>query len=114
MWFWAIKVPPQQGTGEYGGFLCLPVESDASDQPTRAGLCVFDSEDGAQRFIDQQQPDSGYEPTPLEHHSIELIVDTEEVGTPDCIFYLGEYNDGEGKGTQPLSTAEFLQATDEG
>lgn len=114
MWFWAIKVPPQQGSGEYGGFLCLPVGSDASDQPTKAGLCVFDSEDGAQRFIAQQQPDSGYEPTPLEPHSIELIVDTGEVGTPDCIFYLGEYNDGGGHGAQPLSAAEFLQAIDEG
>ena len=114
MWFWAIKVPPQQGSGEYGGFLCLPVEPGTSDQPTKAGLCVFDSEDGAQRFIDQQQPDSGYEPTPLEHHSIALIVDTEEVNTPECIFYMGEYNDGEEKGTPPLSTAEFLQAIDEG
>jgi hypothetical protein len=114
MWFFAIKVPPEQGSGEYGGFLCVPVEPDTPDQSTKVGLCVFNSEDDAQRFIDQQEPDSGYEPTPLEDHSIALIVDNEEVGTPECIFYVGEYRDGEEVGADPLSSDEFLRTIEEG
>lgn len=113
MWFWAIKVPPQ-GSGEYGGFLCVPVEADASNRPAKAGLCVFDSEDDARRFIDQQESDPGYEPTPLEHHSITLIVDSEEVDTPERILYIGKYHDGEEIGVEPLSTEEFLRTIEEG
>jgi len=92
----------------------VPVEPDTPDQSTKVGLCVFNSEDDAQRFIDQQEPDSGYEPTPLEDHSIALIVDNEEVGTPECIFYVGEYRDGEEVGADPLSSDEFLRTIEEG
>lgn len=90
----------------------MPVEPNTPGQPTKVGLCVFDSEDDAQRFIDQQEPDSGYEPTPLEGHSIALIVDNEEVGTPDCIVYIGEYRDGEEVRAEPLSSDEFLRTID--
>lgn len=92
----------------------MPVEPGAPDQSTKAGLCVFDSEDDAQRFIDQQEPDSGYEPTPLEDHSIALIVDNEEVGTPEWVFYIGEYRDSEELRAQPLSSDEFLRTIEEG
>ncbi len=92
----------------------MPVELGAPDQPAKAGLCVFDGEDDARRFIDQQAPDSGYEPTPLEDHSIALIVDNEGVGTPERVFYIGEYRDGEEVRARPLSSDEFLRTVGEG
>ncbi len=78
----------------------------------KSGLLVFDTEEDAQRFIDERHPGSGYEPAPLGHDAIADSVDSEREGTPDCIFYVGPYRTGDRMGA-PISTSQFLAAINE-
>ncbi len=112
VWFWVINVTWYEGSGEQTGVLSVMVPPDEQDQPTKSGLLVFDTEEDAQRFVDERHPGSGYKPTPLRHGSIVDTVNSEHEGTPDCIFYVSPYRTGDRMGA-PISTSQFLAAIDE-
>lgn len=90
----------------------MVIPSDEQAQLAKSGMLVFNTEEDAQRFIDERHPGSGYEPTPLGHGAIVDTVDSEREGTPDCIFYVGPYRTGDQTGA-PISTSQFLAAIDE-
>jgi hypothetical protein len=92
--------------------LSVMIPPDEQAQLTKPGLLVFNTEEDAQRFIDERHPSSGYQPTPLRHGSIVETVDSEREATPDCIFYIGAYQKGDQMGA-PINASRFLAAIDE-
>lgn len=113
MRFWVINGTWSEGSGEQTGVLSVMISPNEKAQLTKLGLLVFNTEEDAQRFIDERHPKLGYEPAPLKHGSIVGTVDSEREGTPDCIFYVGPYREGDDLGA-PISTSQFLAAIDEG
>ena len=113
MRLWVINATWSEGSEEQTGLLSVMVSPDEQARLTKLGLLVFDTEEDAQRFVDERHLGSGYEPAPLKHGSIVRTVDSEGEGTPDCILYLGPYQKGDRLGT-PISASQFLTAIDEG
>lgn len=109
MWFWVIRVFWDEGSGVEDGLLTVPLPSDEEDALWSSGLMVFNSQEEAQAYLDEEHPNSDYEPTPLRHTHIIQTVESDHEGTPDRILYRGGYTKGEKTGA-PITSEQFKAA----
>ncbi len=98
MWFWIIRVFWKEGSEEKDGLFSMPVPTDKECVLAYTGLVVFNTREEAQTFIEERLADWKCEPTPLRHTAIIKTVDSEHEGTPNRIFYLGGYKEGDQMG----------------